>query len=1568
MSIRLYNNDGTSKGSSGGGIRLFDDKQRKKMQEESAKYSQQPAAPAIQPTAPQPSFLDKIRAFISKPANVQAPVPTRSPGIESLVTPMLTGGKVNLPKPSANTQSAPPEPTALSKIGTTLKTAAKTALLRTLAPTRAVSGDVEQGRVDATATPQQLAKSQEDVVKRSIIGENPSTAQKVGYGAGDLATFLNPVTIGTRAAGDIQNATTPAQKAAVAGEGILNLSFLGGGKAGEVGVKTLAEKLFSSKAILNGLKQDIGIGLGYGITQPIKEGETDIKKIAKNVPGTVLSMIVLGGALRTTSTVGAAAFSKLREILSRAPEQVSKEEMNFVSKTLKELSKPENPPKPVVETPKVEAPNPVVESPKIKPVEEAPKPTGPQKYTLTYPETVSDKDLGKVSEGSFTGSSKAILQIDQQEGKKISSAALEKADIAFNKTKLKQMQDYSPEFKANPTLTAAKNEEGTMMLSFRGDKTSLNIKPEAIGVPSSKLAEGDIISLKGIKEEKGNVPFIKDESGDIAASADSPNISTFGEKRPPFVQAQPKTAVTKEGDISINKKLVSKKRIIDDIRNALDATILPTNKQRVRGALGYIKVKSEVIRINNTDDVEVAVHEIAHLMEKKIAGGVKAKGGLSGAIVPPEFRKEVSALASKPRAGGSVYSEGFAEFMRVYATDREFAKKLAPEFSKYVEGTLLKENPGFKAVLDNVTEKWSTFMKQSSIERGLSQISFDASNVSPTLRQRWNNFYKKNVDALDPFRLLDKRLEALGLESPNFYRKFRIMAGSTGKADSFLFNKTFNYVDGKLVYTGEGLHTISDPIKTDKDRKLFSLYLASRRTLVDTKKKTGISASDARQGIEDIEKRYPHFKEMAQKVYDYSNRLLDYAHSSGLITSELRDKLQKSGLDYIPLYRVQEDTRKFFGAGKKLADIVAPIKKRKGSGDIIVDPMENLVKNTYAILEASEKNKIWSHLGKVADTLGGVGGDLENIKAGQSPVAKVNLADELRKKMGIPEEMMPPELDELFNMLGGDAINIFRPSMFKPEDNVITYFRKGKLQNMRVSSDLYEAAMSLDESQIRFAGDWLAKLPAKVLRSGAILNPDFMAKNPIRDSFTSLLFAKKGYIIDSLYYSIRGAKSSITKDEDYWKWVVSGGSYVSPASYDRNTLQKNAKEVAFGRKFKDVAKSPLEALRRLSEMGEAANRMGEFKRISKGSMDANKLEEGAFAAREVTVDFQRIGTRTKALNTMAAFWNVGIQSTDRLVREFRDHPAALITKGTLGLTVPSVLLWTINKDNPEYQRKSSYEKDAFWLIPFDDGKRFVRVPKPFELGMIFASLPERMLDAAYKEDPKAMEQWAANFVSQLPGVPIPTAAVPITENLTNFSFFKHRPLESQSMKNLAPSERFTAYTPELYKYLGKKLNLSPVKIQNIVEGYTAGLGKTVEQSISVLIKSDSTPKDLSEYPVLRTFLSRPSSGSGSSKVQDLYDKSAKVTEFASTFNRMVKDGRAQEAQNYYDKHPEMEKFLRVTDANTLGSTLTERTDAISKLNTARTKIFMSSMSEEEKKKATKEINDQIDKISLLPLK
>lgn len=211
--------------------------------------------------------------------------------------------------------------------------------------------------------------------------------------------------------------------------------------------------------------------------------------------------------------------------------------------------------------------------------------------------------------------------------------------------------------------------------------------------------------------------------------------------------------------------------------------------------------------------------------------------------------------------------------------------------------------------------------------------------------------------------------------------------------------------------------------------------------------------------------------------------------------------------------------------------------------------------------------------------------------------------------------------------------------------------------------------------------------------------------------------------------TLKAVSEVATNAENFKEYLRAGGS---TEGFNVRT-PKDAREALralqrSGVELSDVInpKRWVDALQWIGSVGEQATRLAKYEEaIAAG----RSVPEAAYLAQDVSLRFRNIGRSTKGIASITKFWNAKVQGWDKLQRMVRDPKTAGLA--TAMVTAPTVALWSVNKDNPYYWDRPQWERNLFWLVPKAPGSPdFWRIPKPFEFGYLFASLPERMLDFA----------------------------------------------------------------------------------------------------------------------------------------------------------------------------------------------------------------------------------------------
>ena len=1004
-------------------------------------------------------------------------------------------------------------------------------------------------------------------------------------------------------------------------------------------------------------------------------------------------------------------------------------------------------------------------------------------------------------------------------------------------------------------------------------------------------------------------------------------------------------ALSKKGEVEVDK-IVARSEIARQLSTQLGVPVRTGHFKEQ--ALGIFKPWAHVVRLKSKLGdlrIPVLVHESAHFLDYTLFGQPK-KG--KAADDPKNWTTTKFVSNMIPRAeldpllteyGGTPNSkkrEAFAEFVRYWVTEPAKALERAPQFSKIWEETILPDFPEVRDTLLTTRADWARWNDMPAVAKVVSQISFGErsksfADMKDAVVHTWNDLLAKWVDDLYPVKKFSDLAKEKGIKldiEADPYILARLSRGWVGKANVFLEKGTFDVrfwktgADGKAVpsFTGKGFGEILAPVHAKNATEDFSAYLVSRRA-VDLNAReihSGINTKDAEQALKDLAEKHPEFEKIAAELDDYQNALLDYIRHAGLLTKEGYERLRFEMKNYVPFFRVMEEAEAKGLGGRTLADLRSPIKRIKGSDRDIVNPLESIVKNTYALINAAERNRVGIAMVNLSVKHPELAQMFEKVPEEKTKVASVKineLIDQVSGKGGSGfAEMLGLDPSEVaktaLGQMGEEIVNIFRPSMIHDE-GILTVMIDGKPQSFYADPEIYKAMQASEVEDIGVV--WkLLSYPARWLRAGATLTPEFMVRNPARDMMSAFVYSEYGFMppVDIA----RGLYGALSKDDAYWLWRMGGGEQAMLVSMDRTTLKKTYEDLArehnitpktvLQRGGKYVV-NPLETLRLFSEFSEKMTRVGEAKKaISRG---ANPLE-AAFSAREVTLDFAKIGSKARAFNMIVAFFNAQIQGSVRMVRAFREKPYRTTAKTLVGITLPSILLLMWNMQDPEWDEIPQWEKNLFWMIKIGD--TWIRFPKPFELGILFGSLPERVIESIVKNDPNVFPELRKSITDGASPSILPTAIMPIIENVTNYSFFLDRNIVPDSLEALPAFAQYTSYTSETAKSIGKWLSYSPAKIDNLISGYFAGLGRyateIIDKATAAIGGKEAPPAPpaptAADLPIIKAFVVRDPVTASSESLNRFYIQAEEARAARNYYNDLIQGNKKEESQKWYADH------------------------------------------------------------------
>jgi hypothetical protein len=885
---------------------------------------------------------------------------------------------------------------------------------------------------------------------------------------------------------------------------------------------------------------------------------------------------------------------------------------------------------------------------------------------------------------------------------------------------------------------------------------------------------------------------------------------------------------------------VTRKEILDAVNNLFNQRVKSgrLGRDNVRG---WYNTKTDVIRSGNYGEIPVIMHELGHYVDNYFGFSKDARFNTEfNGVIQDRFGKAYNKLGMD-----GIRGEGYAEFFKDYVSDRAKAKREFPEFYNHFTKAIAKE-PELNGITNKLSKLVHEWHRQGGAERIKGSISFESKGkvsqaidavkrgeAKDVIKKALNDIYTKVVDELNPLKDLVEEVERQTGEKIAFddnpYMQAWLARGWVGKAETLIEHGAPEH----------GIKSLKDILKGigEKEHKEFSAYLVALHDL-DLHKNKQKATFDYTEDAAVLGKHAGNerFQKAAAAIYKYQDYMLQMLVKEGMLTAKAYHTMRKMYPHYIPFFRDMSDAgmQSFLSGGKGFVDVSSPVKRFKGSTRDIIDPLESIVKNTFQFYNAVERNHVGRTFAKLADK-NGVGQIVERVNGNKAAT-----------------------------------------------DNTFNVWENGEKVTYETTPELIQTMRMLDKDQSNMVAKILS-YPANWLRAGATLSPEFILRNPVRDMIGASIYSKHGFI--PVLDTFKGLSLFLKKGDLYWEYMKSGAAHAAMVSLDRDYLGGQLRDIMSREsKATKLIKNPIEVLRAMSEATEMATRLAEFDNARKGYTGVgNRLfgkdrkpltaREAALESRDITLDFSRRGSHTKKANQVIAFFNATIQGADKMARAFKEDPRGMTVKTMLYITLPSILLWYMNKDDERYQELPQWEKDTFWIIPGKEN--MYRVPKPFEAGVLFGTSFERMLqyfdDAKNNRKSVGFKGFGDRVIDSLAPSFMPTAMIPVVEAMTNYSLFRQRNIIPQSQENLPARLQYGANTSEVAKFVGDKINVSPYIVDNTIRGYGGGLAGLGLSGIDAATgaKENNASKKWYEAPGLRGFTAAPYQSSNS--VQRVYD-------------------------------------------------------------------------------------------------
>jgi hypothetical protein len=799
-----------------------------------------------------------------------------------------------------------------------------------------------------------------------------------------------------------------------------------------------------------------------------------------------------------------------------------------------------------------------------------------------------------------------------------------------------------------------------------------------------------------------------------------------------------------------------------------------------------------------------------------------------------------------------------------------------------------------------------------------------ASNPVPNVRKAFKGFRSAIVDKLDPMvkatmrlseeneqtRLLNNTADTSAIAALRLADRARgifqglLMRGYASDTIDGVSSLTnvkpheistrYNpFIDGDTGYGG--IMQFTAPLFADPSVDLegvWAVYGKLKRQKSFNEQGKEIASPITSQDLEaiaEIEARFPVVVEVYNNYQSWNNKLIEFAESKGLLSSE-QSELWREHSSYYPFYRDMVDetgdiTAPKIGGGM-LPNNPLNIVMKGSEKEINVPPLEAIARNSLSILTAAMKNDGAAKLMR----------DFVDNGMAQKVSAK-----EASGKISIP------------------------------------VFEDGRKEFYLVDDlEVYEAMRGIGGVGTDFITKIL-QVPAGILRDTVTRDPGFIMVNLLRDTLSSAITAGNVGLGEGNFTPIVDTFKGMVSDmSDLEKFGIIGGyDFANDEGGVVDLMARARRKEGLtpdnGITAQDAFYKIWDGLGGLTTKSDGATRLGVYKAVynnlkERGYTEAQAQSEAAYQALEI-INFGRRGNSVlfRYLTSAVPFLNARIQGLDVLWRSASGQYSAIekqregetlkdvqkritrgfLTRGGLMFAI-TALYYAMVSDTDEYKEVKREVRDDNWLIPTPFGYT-IKIPIPFEVGMLFKALPERLIDETIgrqvEKDPikSTIRQLGTSANIPFVGGDIGIQAVkPIFEAVTNRNSWTNTEIVPYYKQKEMPAYQARQSTNEIARLIGEALNISPMKLEHVLQGYTGTLGGYLLDLMDVTARrvtgTPLMPPNINSIPVVKRLLLDNDKGGGLQ--QSFYELREEVMGATATLNDLRNQGRLDELATY----------------------------------------------------------------------
>lgn len=770
---------------------------------------------------------------------------------------------------------------------------------------------------------------------------------------------------------------------------------------------------------------------------------------------------------------------------------------------------------------------------------------------------------------------------------------------------------------------------------------------------------------------------------------------------------------------------------------------------------------------------------------------------------------------------------------------------------------------------------------------------FDDMHMLKKSQRKWlavSDIGVNDLSILDnPARIYDAVAMTAGKQAESFIRNgtHNLALERTGEGLEAIMNDVGGDLKGKA--------------RNDKTIDFIDYVVATRAIdLIDKGKPQTLPLSDYVEAKRRLIAANPEFAGHAERLKKWTDALLDLVAEAGNVPAADVQRMKDYSVVYLPFVRAMDGIVQRRG-NRGVAEKGNALKTLTGDRREISDPMEAMFDTTTTMIAKAHQQMVMKALYKMTlrTDVGGLATVIprsnvpskfrldqvveqmadpltraaEKVGRERETSEAFEILGELAKEGALSDELVTLFGQKLLPFGEGANIIAYTPRLTAAEIASLPRHRQavaekqnGKMQWLEVDGEAYKALMGLDQPVgPTFMDHPVMKVlfgkPYKAVRFFATdANPVFTAANAVRDMSSASTFDREGKLQPFSGYRKFFAGAAMLVDASRGgasKEIVDmyAASGAQTASIYNEGVRREMRGQVIG-KLGQAREAILKATgwwtNKLAKP-ESFIRVHEFNRVHKAAKAAGKsgveaAMEALEAAKEITVNFARAGSIARVWNQMTPYFSASFAGQRKMLRaitgmegntdaERARLQAYAISNAMIGITVPAMASWVINHDQDWYQDLPEWRKRHFINFKVPGSDTIVSLPLPFELGSIFATLPQILADNLTDNNP--VEFWPTLSESMFPYLRglssiLPATVKPVLESVAGYDFFRRSEQTPFWIKrNQVPEEQvragtskmaqeafylFNRYTPDFLR-LGID---NPIELEQFIGGYTAG--------------------------------------------------------------------------------------------------------------------------------------------------